>query len=80
MATTERKSYDNQRAELSALTTQIEAAALNAQNLLYVANRELLEDLERGLSLVAAAERFVSDVIAISEKLCTATAAKPAQH
>jgi len=51
--------------------SELEAAALTARNLLHVASRELLEDLEQGLSLVAAAERYVSDVIALNEQLST---------
>jgi hypothetical protein len=53
----------------------MEAAALNARNLLHVANRELLENVELGLSLVAAAERYVADIITLNAQLCAASAA-----
>lgn len=55
---------------VGSLATELEAAALNARNLLHVANRELLENVELGLSLVAAAQRYIDDVIAINRQLC----------
>jgi len=61
--------------DVGSLTSEMEAAALNARNLLHVANRELLENVELGLSLVAAAERYVADIIALNAQLCAAGSA-----
>lgn len=68
--TTHPQHYQIQHADMAALIIQIEAAALNARNLLRVANRELMEDIELGLSLVAAAERYIADVVVINEQMC----------
>ena len=74
MAIIPHQSGVRQRIDIAALGAELEAAALNARNLLHVANRELLENVELGLSLVAAAERYISDVIAINTQLCAAGA------
>lgn len=74
MATTNQQAKENRRINVSALSTELEVAALNARNLLHIANRELLEDIEIGISLVAAAERYVADVVSISERLSVASA------
>lgn len=58
--------------DAASLIAELEAAALNARNLLHVANRELLDNVEIGLSLVAAAEKYVADVLALNAKLCAA--------
>ena len=58
------------------LRTQLEAAALTARNLLHVANRELLENLEQGLAVVSTAERYVTDVLLINAQLCAVYAAR----
>jgi hypothetical protein len=56
-------------AEVANLNTRLEVAALTALDLLKVANRELPNDLECGLSVIAAAERYLFDVLAINKQL-----------
>lgn len=75
--TNSQRSREIQRVTVMALSTELEAAALNARNLLHVANRELLEDMQTGLTIVAAAERYVADIVSISERLSSIGATQP---